>query len=123
MSVRDVMLVASGGAIGAVARWGVSLLCNETLGSRFPWGTLAVNVAGCFALGWLMHSISISEAAKLAVGTGFLGAFTTFSTFGVQTVQAWNREPIIAFANVSANVVLGVGATILGMYLAARLSA
>ena len=122
MNVYDIALVACGGAAGTVARWGMSLLCNEFLTSRFPWGTLVVNVAGCFALGWLVQSASTSEAVKLAIGTGFLGAFTTFSTFGVQTIQAWNRKPMMAFVNVAANVFVGISAAMLGIYLASRVS-
>ena len=50
MSIRDVFLVAGGGAVGAVARYGASVMCGSLFGDRFPWGTLLVNVVGCFLL-------------------------------------------------------------------------
>lgn len=122
MNFREILLVASGGAVGAVARYLASLLCSELLGDRFPWGTFTVNVLGCFLLGWLAQtaasSTAISDAMKLTLGTGFLGAFTTFSTFGVQTIQLWNRTPSVAIGNVLANLVLGLLAAAFGIYLA-----
>lgn len=121
MNWRAVLLVAIGGAVGAVARHGTAALCENLFGERFPWGTLVVNVIGCFLLGWLLHhSMLVSDAVKLAIGTGFLGAFTTFSTFGVQTHHAWQRSPAIALANVSANVILGLVAAGVGMLLASK---
>lgn len=125
MNLRDVLLVASGGAAGAVARYGANLLCAEIFGHRFPWGTFAVNVLGCFLLGVLVQTATlstVSDATKLAVGTGFLGAFTTFSTFSVETILVWNRSPVIALANVVASVLVGLIAAIAGIYLSTRLS-
>ena len=122
MSIRDLLFVAGGGALGAVARYGVSVLCIEILGNRFPWGTLVVNILGCFLLGWLLQSATInttiSDAIKLTVGTGFLGGFTTFSAFSIQTIQAWQRSPVIGLANVAANVIVGLLAAVAGIYLA-----
>lgn len=121
MSLRDLLLVALGGAFGAVARYGSSVICAGLLGDRFPWGTLFVNVLGCFLLGWLVHGSTLAnDTTRLAIGTGFLGAFTTFSTFGVQTHQAWQRSPGVALANVGANVILGIAAAGLGIFLAAK---
>lgn len=126
MKLGDVILVASGGAFGAVLRYYVGVLSTEFFGTRFPWGTLFVNVLGCFLLGWLVQSAAgsfISEATRLTLGTGVLGAFTTFSTFGVETILAWNRSPMVAVANVATSVVLGLLAAAAGMYLGARLAA
>ncbi len=124
MTIRDLLLVATGGAFGAMARYCISIFCSEMLGDRFPWGTLFVNVLGCFLMGWLFHtatiSVAISDAARLAVGTGFLGALTTFSTFGMQTILAGQRAPWLAIANVTANVLLGLLATMLGIWIAHR---
>ena len=55
---------------------------------------------------------------KLVLGTGFLGAFTTFSTFGVQTVQLWGRSPLAAMGNVTGNLLIGIAAAMAGMYFA-----
>lgn len=126
MSVRDVALVASGGALGAVLRYVFGIFCTQLLGSRFPWGTFVVNVLGCFLLGWLLQaaaSSTVSDATKLALGTGLLGAFTTFSTFSVETIHAWHRAPAIAVSNVVAGVAVGIMAAAAGMYLAERLAA
>ena len=124
MNVRDLILVAAGGAMGALARFGASTLSVDLLGTRFPWGTLVVNVLGCFAMGALIQAGTtfdmISPAWKLAFGTGFLGAFTTFSTFGIETVHAWHRSPTIAALNVTGNMTMGLAAVVLGTYLAAR---
>ena len=123
MLLRDFLLVAAGGALGAMARHGSNILCVSVLGERFPWGTLVANVLGCFLLGLLLHhSTQASNTTKLILGTGVLGAFTTFSTFGVQTLQAWQRAPGLAFANVGSNVILGLGAAGLGVFLAAKWS-
>ena len=127
MSLRDVLLVAGGGAIGAVARHAVNLLCTGLFGDRFPWGTFTVNVLGCFLLGLLLHYASVtdnvSDAAKLMLGTGVLGALTTFSTFGVQTIQVWQRSPVLCVANVAANLIVGLLAVTLGMQIANMMSA
>jgi len=83
--VRELLIVAAAGAAGAVGRYALSGWVYELVGDRLPWGTLVVNVVGCFALGYVMHvslaTTAISPAWRLAIGTGFLGAFTTFSTF------------------------------------------
>lgn len=124
MSVRDLLIVATGGAVGAVARHGTGVLCAAMWGTRFPWGTLIVNVLGCFMLGWLLHEAEhvnvFGDTTKLAIGTGFLGAMTTFSTFGVQTVQVWSRSPSTAMLNVAGNLVLGLIAAAIGIYLATQ---
>ncbi|MCA9189934.1 MAG: fluoride efflux transporter CrcB [Pirellulaceae bacterium] len=82
--------IACGGALGAVARFAIHQAAISWFGPHFPWGTLLVNVAGCFLLGGIMQgSLSFPEWvtpwAKTAIGAGFLGALTTFSTFGVET--------------------------------------
>ena len=124
MIFRDIVLVAIGGALGAVARYLASLGCARLLGDQFPWGTLFVNVVGCFLLGWLVRTASISgsvsDSTKLILGTGLLGAFTTFSTFGVQTIQLWARSPIAALGNVTSNLLIGIAAAVAGMYFAGQ---
>jgi CrcB protein len=119
-------MIAGGGALGALARHGTTVMCGQMFGNRFPLGTLVVNVVGCFALGWLVRAVGSWEAwgdsTRLGVGTGFLGALTTFSTFGVQTVQLWSKSPALALLNVTGNLVLGLVAASLGMYLAIQMT-
>ena len=113
MNLREILLVSAGGAAGAVSRYLVSVSLAGVFGDRFPLGTLFVNVTGCLVLGWIMGMSDVSQSpsasTRLLIGTGFLGAFTTFSTFGVQTVQLWSKSPFSAMTNVCANLFVGIG--------------
>jgi fluoride exporter len=108
--------IAAGGAIGSVLRYLVGLLAQPEPGrSAFPFGTLIVNVVGCFVIGALSE---IGEArgflganARAFVIVGLLGGFTTFSAFGNETVSAVRNGAMgIATMNVAANVILGLTA-------------
>lgn len=116
--------VAFGGALGAVARYGVGAACVAWLGPRFAFGTLLVNVLGCFALGGLMHeALFASERGAPAwhagLTIGLLGGLTTFSTFGYQTIRHFEQgEPLLAMTNVLLNVTLGLAAAASGITLA-----
>lgn len=119
-AVIAVLLIAAAGALGALSRYGVSLLAAKWLGEDFPFGTLIVNVLGCLLLGFLAQGAlgnpALSRHLKLAIGTGFLGSFTTFSTFGVETINLMERgEWGSALANVALNLVVGLGCAALGM--------
>jgi CrcB protein len=120
----DLIGLAVGGAAGTLCRYWLTMLCLRMLGPRFAFGTLIVNVSGCLVIGFLMHlfgeSAAASRTVRLTLTTGFLGGFTTFSTFGYETVRYWESgETTLAFANIAANVVLGVLATWVGL-IAAR---
>ena len=113
--MREALLIAVAGAVGSVSRYGVNLLARKLLGEKFPFGTLAVNVLGCLVFGFVMHvalnSDHIPRNARIAITTGFLGAFTTFSTFGYETITGWQESGWVpAVTNVVANVVLGLAA-------------
>jgi len=121
-SLREILFLAAGGAAGTLCRYWASLAALRTLGPRFAFGTLAVNVVGCFLIGFLMHwldaSAASSRALRLALTTGFLGGFTTFSAFGYETVRYLETgKPGLALANVLSNVVIGVAATYGGLAL------
>lgn len=125
-SVQTLLLIAGAGALGALSRYGVSLWAIRAFGDRLPFGTLIVNVVGCLLLGFLLQAgathPALSREVKLALGTGFLGSFTTFSTFGVQTVRlvergAWGS----ALLNVGLNVLVGLTCAWLGVLAAKRL--
>lgn len=114
------MLIGVAGAMGALARYGTLIGMNKVFGEGFPLGTLTVNVVGCFLLGMLASFTDqhISQHWKLIAGVGFLGALTTFSTFGLETVTRFNAgQTLIAFSNIGLNVVLGMAAVILGMFV------
>ena len=106
------VLVAGAGAAGALARYAVALAAGT---QRFPWPTMAINVAGCFLLGLLLHSDRFSADTTTVLAVGFLGAFTTFSTFGYETVALLRSErAAAALAYAGLSVGLGVGAAALG---------
>jgi CrcB protein len=113
-----IALIAVAGAAGVLARYGISTVFH---GDALPWATVAINVAGSFALGVLVVVPHwFSQEVRTALGVGFLGGFTTFSTFSVQAfLDAEAGEPGKALAYVTASVVLGIGAAALG-YFAAR---
>ena len=120
-----VLFVAVGGALGAVARYGLSGWVQSVAGGTFPWGTLVVNLLGCFLLGFAFRVLqlsAVSPALRGAVTVGFLGAFTTFSTFGLETVGLlldgrWAR----AVASVGGSVAVGLVAVLAGLWLATGL--
>lgn len=117
--------VGIGGALGALARYGIDLVVVRKLGAvpaSFPWGTLAINVAGSFVLG-VLFVVLVEPASgpvwlRAALTSGFLGAFTTFSTFSVQTVQlAETGRGGLAIAYVLVSVVAGVLAAVTAILL------
>ena len=104
------LLVALGAAIGAPLRYVVA----SRLDGRFPWGTLAVNVAGSFLLG-LFTALALDEQALAMLGTGFCGGFTTYSAFAVQTHAQGPRQGTLYAV---ATIVVSLGACALGFWLA-----
>jgi CrcB protein len=116
--MMNVLLVAFGGAMGAVARYGVGVGAARLLGLAFPWGTLAVNVAGGLAMGVLAARVGPEqETLRLALGVGVLGGFTTFSAFSMETVRLMEHQPGLALLYAAASVALSVGACWLGLVL------
>lgn len=120
--LSKILLVVVGGGLGAVSRYGTSLLAAQWLGTRFPWGTLLVNLTGCFLIG---VSFALAErtnllgpSARLFFMTGFLGALTTFSTFALETVNALRDGALLIVAlNLLISNVAGFGLVIFGMWL------
>ncbi|HWA37401.1 MAG TPA: fluoride efflux transporter CrcB [Burkholderiales bacterium] len=112
--MREVLLVALGGALGSVGRYacGAAVL-QYSVGWRFPAGTFLVNVLGCLVAGLLIGLAEnygfLTAQVRLLLFTGFLGGFTTFSAFGVETVALIQRgEVVVAGAYVVASVACGV---------------
>ncbi len=123
-AVREVLYVALGGSLGAVSRYGIGEWARKRLGDALPWGTLIVNVVGSLLLGILL-GLALREVGtrgqRLAFGTGFLGAFTTFSTFSTETVLMAQQGKLSgAVLNVVLNLAVGIGAAIGGLWLAAK---
>lgn len=114
--------VALGGAVGASARYGVAALMLHLMGPRFPWGTLTVNVVGSLAMGLLVEGLAlkfnVSPEARIMLVTGFLGGFTTFSAFSLDTANLIERNAYgPAAAYVLASVLLSVGALFAGLMI------
>ncbi len=116
-----ILLVMLGGSLGALSRYGVSLLAIKLFGTKFPWGTLIVNLSGCFLIGlafaWSERGLGImNPSLRLFFMTGYLGALTTFSTFGLETVTSYQgRQFLVSIANILANNVVGIALVFLGM--------
>lgn len=116
------LFVALGGALGATARWGLGGWVHAWAGAALPWGTLAVNLLGSFLLGFsfrYLEAVAVSPNLRILVTVGFLGAFTTFSTFSYETVAllqegAWLRGAAYA----GGSVVLGLAGVVAGLTLA-----
>ncbi|WP_158894333.1 fluoride efflux transporter CrcB [Amycolatopsis anabasis] len=120
-----VLLVALGGALGAVARYLIDRRVQRASDSAFPWGTLTVNVVGSAILGllagWALAG-GEPEAVRSFLGIGLCGSLTTFSTFGYETVRlVTERARLYAAANVVVTVFAGFGAAAGALVLAAAL--
>lgn len=120
------LYVAAGGALGALARYGLSGWVQDAAGGTFPWGTLAVNVLGCFLLGlvlvWL-ERVAVASGMRSFATIGVLGAFTTFSTFSYEAVALLrDREWLRAGGYVSGSLMLGLAAVVAGFALGALLT-
>jgi CrcB protein len=118
--VQQLLAIAGGGALGAVLRYGMSNGIYRLLGRDFPYGTMAVNILGSLLMGFLfvlfVERTMVSAEWRLGLLVGFLGAFTTFSTFSLETLALFDAgAPLKALLNIMASVVLCLVATWLGM--------
>ncbi|MDH3414491.1 MAG: fluoride efflux transporter CrcB [Gammaproteobacteria bacterium] len=114
------VVIAAGGAFGALLRYWVSIGVHQLAGSNFPYGTLTANVVGSLLMGalyvLLIERMDVDPMWRGALLIGLLGAFTTFSTFSVETLNlVENGEPLKALVNVAASVVLCIAACWAGM--------
>lgn len=121
--MNAILLVASGGAIGSVARYLVGVLMTQIFGMAFPWGTLTVNVAGGLLMGLFIELLARrfngSTELRLFVAVGIMGGFTTFSSFSLDVALLWNRgEALFTLIYVLASVILSIGALFFGLWLA-----
>ena len=113
-------LVAVGGAIGSLLRYYVGQWALRLMGPAFPWGTLTVNVVGCFVIGLFTELIArkfnASVELRLLLVTGFLGGFTTFSAFSLDAISLFERgEAVAGGVYIAASVGLSMAAVISGL--------
>jgi CrcB protein len=116
------LAVAVGGAIGSALRYGVSLWAARAIGAGFPLGTLIVNVTGCLIAGILFGLVEeragFSPLVRILLLTGFVGGFTTFSTFALETVTLMQDGTwALALASFMANNLAGGAFALAGIYL------
>lgn len=116
----NILVVAAGGSIGAVSRYLVSTWAAERFGASFPYGTLIVNVVGCFIIGIFMTMTTerfiINPYWRLLITVGFVGGLTTFSSFSYETFRLLeDADMMMAFYNIALNLALGFFATWLGI--------
>ncbi len=115
-------LLAIAGAAGTLARYGLATVVQRLAPDNFPWGTLAVNAVGCLLFGivWSLaeERVLISHATRLILLAGFMGAFTTFSTFAFETGHLLDHaHPWLAAGNVLLQNVLGIVLVLVGIVL------
>jgi fluoride exporter len=115
------LVVAAGGFVGAPCRYLLDRAVTRRVNSDLPWGTFAINISGSFLLGFLTGlslSHHLSDLGKTLVGTGFCGAYTTFSTFTFETIRLLQDGRFLeAAGNVTVSVVVGLAAATAGLAL------
>lgn len=121
--LEKILLVALGGGIGAVTRYLASDWADQRFGSEFPYGTLIVNLAGCFVIGLFMQLVTdriiVNPYWRLLITVGFLGGLTTFSSFSYETITLINEGALLYAAyNILISVAAGLLATWLGIAIA-----
>jgi len=124
--MAQLLAIAAGGSVGAVMRFIVSTGIYSWLGRGFPYGTLVVNVIGSLLMGLLyelfLQRLSVSPEVRAVLLVGFLGAFTTFSTFSIETINLIEQGYLVkAIVNVLASVILCVLAAWVGLQIARQL--
>jgi CrcB protein len=118
------LLVALGGAFGALARYGIATLFVRRFGTGWPYGTLFINVTGCFVIALFLtlateRMPALSGAWRYFFPIGFVGAYTTYSTYEFELFSLWSMDrALAAFGYFAASNVLGFGAVVLGAWLA-----
>lgn len=122
----QVVLVAIGGAIGAAARYIISNWAANKMGTAFPYGTMVVNIGGCFIIGLFMTLATdryiIQSHWRMLIAVGFLGGFTTFSSFSYETVMLMrNTGLFFGIENIFVNLIFGMAATWAGILIARQL--
>lgn len=121
--MASVALVLIGGGLGSVVRYLASLASGRLFGDGFAWGTLAVNLLGCLLIGLLVGLVDkamLSRTFRIFAVTGFLGGFTTFSTFSLESIRYLQSDLSKGIINILINVLGGLVLTLAGLALAQR---
>lgn len=121
--LKQMLAIVAGASCGALCRWWLVLLMQRWAGATYPWATLMVNAVGSFALGflviWFLDKTHLSDLLRLMLTVGFLGSFTTFSTFSVETVRLMEQGSItLSLIHTVGSVVLCIFMAWLGMMVA-----
>ena len=123
MFAITIIAIGAGGALGALARYGAGLLAVVAFGGAFSWGTMIVNIVGSLVMGGVAAYVSavpsgLSDAVRLGIMTGFLGAFTTFSAFSLDFMRLWTRGDMAqAFLYAGGSVIACLAAVFIGAAL------
>lgn len=123
-NLRHPIAISLGAVAGALSRYYITLWFANRFGTAFPYGTFFINITGCLAMGFFItlafeRVATIPSEVRLMVATGFLGAYTTFSTYGLETNVLWrDRSYSIAAFYGAGSAILGVIAVQLGIILA-----
>lgn len=126
--MRAYLIVFLGAGFGGALRHGVNLAAARLLGTGFPWGTFAINLAGSLAMGllaaWFTFRGDASQSWRLFLTTGILGGFTTFSAFSLDAALLWERgEALLALFYVAGSVAFAIGGLFLGLWIGRALVA
>jgi fluoride exporter len=127
MTVFNLVLVAVGGAIGSICRYLTGILAGRLFGPDFPWGTVIVNIVGSLVMGVFVGLLALrfngSTSLRLFVAVGFLGGFTTLSSFSLDAVTLWERGAAFAAGGyVIGSVVASIGAVAAGLWIVRALA-
>lgn len=117
------LAVAVGGALGALARYGLSGWLTSIMGRGLPWGTFGVNMLGCCLIGilyiWLIQELKLSPIWQAVLLAGFTGAFTTFSTFALEALALLESgRALAAISYVTGSLLIGMAGVAIGMKVA-----
>lgn len=122
MIMKQYVAIGIGGMVGAIARYSLSILLVNNNG--FPYETLIANLIGCFLLSFLLHHEMIKKKLPkeifTAISVGVIGSFTTFSTFAVETMMLWYKQPLIAMTYIMISIFGGLLFCYAGYRLAKR---